>query len=232
MTAAEVLVVDDDPRLREVVRYALSRAGFVVREAGDGAAALRAVAERPVDLVVLDVLMPELDGLAVCRELRRSSDVPVVFLSSRDEELDRVLGLEIGGDDYVTKPFSPRELVSRVKAVLRRTRTPRPTATEDPDSGPLKVGEVTLDPHTHRVHARDHELELTATEFRLLQALMTRPGRVYSRAELVSRAYEGHHHVSDRTVDSHIRRVRQKFRDHDLDPIETVHGVGFRLREA
>ena len=228
MTAAEVLVVDDDPRLREVVRYALTRAGFEVREAGDGAAALRAFSERPADLIVLDVLMPELDGIAVCRELRRTSDVPVVFLSSRDEELDRVLGLEIGGDDYVTKPFSPRELVSRVKAVLRRTR---PSQAPDDDTDALQVGEVVLDATTHRVRIRSHELELTATEFRLLQVLMTRPGRVYSRAELVSRAYEGHHHVSDRTVDSHIRRVRQKFRDHDVDPIETVHGVGFRLRE-
>lgn len=223
--SADILIVDDDPRLREVVRYALSREGFEVREADNGAQALVQVEEQSPDLIVLDVLMPELDGLEVCRRLRARSNVPIVFLSSRGEEIDRVLGLELGGDDYLTKPFSPRELVSRVKAVLRRTRSPRPT----PTSG-LQVGELRLDPELHRVWVGEAEVELTATEFRLLQVLMTRPGRVYSRQELVSEAYEGSHHVSDRTVDSHVRRIRHKLRDSGIDPIETVHGVGFRLR--
>ncbi len=229
MMNADILVVDDDPRLREVVRYALSRAGFRVQDVGDGAAALRLLESRTVDLIVLDVLMPEVDGLEVCRRVRARSNVPIVFLSSRGEELDRVLGLELGGDDYLTKPFSPRELVSRVKAVLRRTQPP-PEATPTGGAHDLKVGELRLDPELHRVWVAGNEVELTATEFRLLHVLMGRPGRVYTRAELVERAYEGQHHVSDRTVDSHVRRIRQKLRDAGVDPVETVHGVGFRLQ--
>ncbi len=247
MSAEHVLVVDDDPHLREVVRYALSRAGFTVTEAGDGRAALDAVAATPPDLVVLDVMMPEMDGLEVCRELRKSSAVPIVFLSSRGEEMDRVLGLELGGDDYVTKPFSPRELVSRVRAVLRRTHS-REGADTDADEEPqLSHGRIELDPVEHRVTAAGEAVELTATEFRILEVLLRRPGRVFSREEIVDRAYPGRHFVSDRTLDSHVRRIRQKFRDaadlaaskaplddagHTRDPIETVHGVGYRLRKA
>jgi two-component system OmpR family response regulator len=221
-----ILVVDDDPRLREVVRYALSREGFEVVEASDGKDALRHFAAGAADLVVLDVLMPEMDGIEVCRKLRERSHVPILFLSSKDDEVDRVLGLEIGGDDYVTKPFSPRELVSRVKAVLRRSdATPA-------SSGMLAVGGIRLDPETVRVSVGNQELKLTATEFRLLHVLMTRPGRVYSRDELMERGYEGNHFVSGRTLDSHIRRIRQKFRDAGADPIETVHGMGFRMKSA
>ena len=138
-----------------------------------------------------------------------------------------LLGLELGGDDYLAKPFSPRELVSRVKAVLRRTRT----LPEDEGSPVLAVGPLRLDPERHRAHVQGAELSLTATEFRLLQVLMSRPGRVFSREELVERAYPGRHHVSDRTVDSHMRRVRGCLREHGLEPIETVHGVGFRFLE-
>ncbi|MCK6505620.1 response regulator transcription factor [Myxococcota bacterium] len=254
MSAERILVVDDDPRLREVVRYALSRAGFDVVEAGDGRAALQAVAARAPDLVVLDVLMPELDGLDVCRELRRQGNLPIVFLSSRGEEMDRVLGLELGGDDYLTKPFSPRELVSRVRAVLRRTRPAMPPAgatggatggaapePEEEDEPVLVEGRIRLDPVEHRVTAAEQEVDLTATEFRILQVLMRRPGRVFTREELVDRSYPGRHFVSDRTLDSHMRRIRQKFREaaeaagdagHTHDPIETVHGVGYRMRKA
>ncbi|MCB9758814.1 MAG: response regulator transcription factor [Alphaproteobacteria bacterium] len=227
---AHILVVDDDPRLREVVRYALSRAGFRIDEASDGAEALRRFAADRPDLIVLDVLMPEMDGIEVCRRIRQESDVPIVFLSSRDEEVDRVLGLELGGDDYVTKPFSPRELVSRVKAVLRRTRPAAPRESEDDPV--LVTGTIRMDTGEHRIWAGDDEITLTVTEFRILQVLMTRPGRVYTRDELVDRAYPGTHHVSDRTLDSHVRRIRQKFRVHDLDPVETVHGLGYRLRQA
>jgi two-component system OmpR family response regulator len=226
MNTADILIVDDDPRLREVVRYALSREGYSVREAGDGRAALAAIDQSPPDLVVLDVLMPELDGIEVCRRIRASSDLPVVFLSSRGEELDRVLGLELGGDDYLTKPFSPRELVSRIKAVLRRTQ--RPVATED---SMVEAGGLRLDSAQHRVWtAGGTEITFTATEFRLLRVLMLRPGRVYTRDELMDLAYDGNHHVSGRTLDSHMRRIRQKLREEDLDPIETVHGVGYRLQ--
>jgi two-component system OmpR family response regulator len=226
MNTTDILIVDDDPHLREVVRYALAREGYTVREAGDGLAALAAIAEQEPDLVVLDVLMPELDGIEVCRRIRTTSDLPVVFLSSRGEELDRVLGLELGGDDYMTKPFSPRELVSRIKAVLRRTQR-KTAATEDM----VEAGGLRLDSAQHRVWATTGgEITFTATEFRLLKVLMMRPGRVYSRDELMERAYDGNHHVSGRTLDSHMRRIRQKLREEDLDPIETVHGVGYRLQ--
>lgn len=220
---ARVLLADDDPSLREVVRYALDRAGFDVIEAGDGREALDRFRRHAVDLVVLDVLMPELDGLEVCRELRKASRVPIVFLSSRGEEVDKVLGLEMGGDDYLAKPFSPRELVSRIKAVLRRTR---PT---DEHTTIASAG-VRLDTEAFRAWAGDAEITLTVTEFRLLEVLVRRPGRVFTRDELVERAYEGPHHVSDRTLDSHVRRIRQKLREGGLDPIETVHGLGFRLK--
>jgi two-component system OmpR family response regulator len=224
-----ILVVDDDPNLREVVRYALSRQGFTVREAQNGAEALRSFAQSPVDLVVLDIVMPELDGIETCRELRRKSRVPIVFLSSRDEELDRVLGLELGADDYLTKPFSTRELVARVKAVLRRAAPPEPVP-DAPKS--LAVGTIRLDLDEHRTWAADQELVLTVTEFSLLRVLMGRPGKVYTRDELVERAYGENHHISERTLDSHVRRIRQKFRDVGLDPVETVHGLGYRLRQG
>lgn len=231
MSRAEILVVDDDPRLREVVRYALSREGFSVSEAANGVEALAHLARVPrsPDLLVLDVKMPEMDGMELCRQVRRSSEVPIVFLSSKDDELDRVLGLELGGDDYITKPFSTRELISRVKAVLRRTR--RSAAPADPEEDDvLQTGELRMDQSRHRVHVGEDEVGLTVTEFRILQVLMRRPGRVYTRDELADRAYPGRHHVSERTLDSHVRRIRQKMRPHGLDPVETVHGLGYRLR--
>ncbi|HCH65697.1 MAG: two-component system response regulator CreB [Deltaproteobacteria bacterium] len=235
ITDAEILIVDDDPRLREVVRYALSQAGFRVREAGDGRAALHAIEESLPDLVVLDVVMPEIDGVEVCRRIRQHSSVPVVFLSSKGEEVDRVLGLELGGDDYLSKPFSPRELVSRIKAVLRRVRprseAPKPPIEPEP-SNAIRVGRVQMDVDRHRTTVDHEEINLTATEFRLLRVLLERPGVVFTRAKLVESAYPGNHYVSDRTLDSHIRRIRRKLRDVGLDPIETVHGVGFRYQES
>ena len=235
ITDAEILIVDDDPRLREVVRYALSQAGFRIREAGDGRAALRAIEEKLPDLVVLDVVMPELDGVEVCRRIRQHSSVPVVFLSSKGEEVDRVLGLELGGDDYLSKPFSPRELVSRIKAVLRRVRPrsePLKAPPEPTPSNAIRVGRVQMDVDRHRTTVGNEEINLTATEFRLLRVLLDRPGVVFTRTKLVESAYPGNHYVSDRTLDSHIRRIRRKLRDVGLDPIETVHGVGFRYKEA
>lgn len=221
---AEILLVDDDPHLREVVRYALAREGYVVREASDGARALEAFEAAPPDLVVLDVLMPELDGLEVCRRIRRTSKVPVLFLSSRGEEVDRVMGLDLGGDDYLTKPFSTRELVSRVRAVLRRTGAPEPGAGVSHRS-------IHVDPAAFRARVGEHALELTVTEFRMLEAFVRHPGRAFTRAALVDLAYEGPHHVSDRTVDSHMRNLRAKLREAGEDDcIETVHGLGFRLR--
>ncbi|MEQ1568401.1 MAG: response regulator transcription factor [Myxococcota bacterium] len=221
-SAGRILLVDDDPSLREVVRYALDRAGFEVLEADNGRAAVDRFQRSAVDLVVLDVLMPEMDGLEVCRAIRKTSQVPIVFLSSRGEEVDKILGLEMGGDDYVSKPFSPRELVSRVKAVLRRTH---PSA----DPTVVESGGVKLDTELFRAWSAGVEVQFTVTEFRILEVLLRRPGRVFTRDELVQRAYEGPHHVSDRTLDSHMRRIRQKIREGGLDPIETVHGLGFRF---
>lgn len=226
-----ILVADDDPHLREVVRYALTRQGYAVVEAGNGAEALRMHRAAPFDLIVLDIVMPELDGIETCRELRRQGRVPVVFLSSRDEELDRVLGLELGGDDYITKPFSTRELVARIKAVLRRA-IPEPSFAAGGEAE-LRVGPIRLDPVAHRVWVHEHEVVLTVTEFSLVRVLMTRPGKVYTRDELTERAYPGgNHHIAERTLDSHIRRIRQKFREQDVDPVETVHGLGYRLNHC
>jgi two-component system, OmpR family, response regulator len=223
---AKVLVVDDDGHIREVVRYALSRAGHTVREARSGDDALSQAAEWAPDLLVLDILMPDQDGLSVCRTLRKTSRVPIIFLSSRDDELDKVLGLELGADDYVTKPFSPRELTARVNAVLRRLEGPPPG-----EGAVLSVGDVSLDPARHSCRVKGRDVTLTVMEFALLEVLMAAPGRVFERAQIVSQAYGHGHYITERTVDSHVRRVRKKLADAGADPIETVYGLGYRLRE-
>ncbi|MBW2277782.1 MAG: response regulator [Deltaproteobacteria bacterium] len=224
---ANILVADDDGHIREVVRYALEKTGHTVLEAADGDEALKIASEQPIDLLVLDIVMPGPDGLEVCRRLRATSELPILFLTSRDDEVDRVLGLEIGGDDYLIKPFSPRELVARVKAVLRRTER-RPAEPAEI----LRHRELVVDPVRHRCAWSDEEVELTVTEFALLQTMLGRPGKVYSRGELVDRAYGHGHAITERTIDSHIRRVRKKLADAGADdPIETVHGVGYRVRE-
>ncbi len=225
--AATILVVDDDPHIREVVRFALDKSGFATVEAGDGRAALRAFGERKADLIVLDVGMPELDGLGVCREIRKTSDVPIVFLSSHDSEVDRILGLEIGGDDYVAKPFSPRELVARVKVILKRLKPPEPA---EPRSAALEHGFLCLDPAQHAASYAGRPVILTATEFALLKELMRRPQHVRDRNSLIAGVYAANGQVSDRTVDSHIRHIRSKFEAAGCRCIiETLHGVGYRL---
>jgi len=221
-----VLVVDDDPHIREVVCFALSTNGFETCEAGDGAAALSAFAERPADALVLDVLMPELDGVEVCREIRKQSNVPILFLSSKGSEVDRIVGLELGGDDYVTKPFSPRELVARVRALVRRANLP------DPGTERIVAGALTLDSERFEARWDDQLLELTATEFGLLTTLAGHPSRVFSRTVLMQQAYPNHRVVSDRTIDSHIRRLREKLKAFGATPIQTVHGVGYRFNSA
>jgi len=244
-----ILIVDDDPHIRDVVRFALEKAGFQTREAEDGRRALERIAAEPPDLIVLDIRMPELDGTEVCRQLRRSDavggQVPIVFLSSKDEEIDRIIGLEIGGDDYVTKPFSPHELVARVRAVLRRLAPDAgrngagsadgggaPTPTTEP-AAVLRHGRLCLDPLRFRAHWGEgdgaEEVELTVTEFGVLRTLLAQPGRVFTRDQLMDGAYADHHIVSDRTIDSHVRRVRRKFGRFGADPVETVHGLGYRL---
>lgn len=225
--AGHILIVDDDPHIRDVISFALEKAGMKTSAVGDGTDALRAFGETGADLIVLDINMPELDGLDVCREIRKTSDVPILFLSSRDEEIDRVLGLEIGGDDYVTKPFSPRELVARVNVILRRARS-GPSETEN--AAPLSHGRLTLDALAHVVRWDSIPVPLTATEFSILHGFMRQPGRAFDRDGVISNAYGVNIHVSDRTIDSHIRRIRSKFRDMGCDVvIETVHGVGYKL---
>lgn len=217
-----LLVVDDDPHIRQVLRYALAKAGFSVDEAADGTAAMQLATQKEYDLIVLDILMPEQDGIEVCNALRRHSEVPIVFLSSKDEEIDRIIGLELGADDYVTKPFSPRELVARVRAVLRRPRTRQ-------SAQPLAVGSLRIDPERHEVHWGEVPIHLTATEFALLALLASRPGKVFERDELMRGAYPGKRIVSHRTIDSHVRRLRDKLRADGADVIHTTHGVGYRL---
>jgi len=226
-----ILIADDDPGLREILRYALDREGWRVTEAADGREALEAYrAADGLDLIVLDVMMPHMDGVDVCREIRRTSSIPIVFLSARDDEIDRVLGLEMGGDDYVAKPFSPRELVARIKAVLRRMERPAPPATANRDHPPiLSHNRLTLDTVQFLAFFDGETVTLTVTEFGLLRALMERPGVVLKREQLMDGAYEVARHVSDRTIDSHIRRVRRKFATFGAEVIETVHGVGYKL---
>ncbi len=223
---ANILVVDDDAHIRDVVRFALEKAGHVIREAEDGRAALEAWAASGADLIVLDILMPETDGLDVCRQIRQSDDVPILFLSSRDEELDRVLGLELGADDYLTKPFSPRELVARVKGILRRTQ---PSESKRKATQTIERGALRVDVDRHTCTWFGEAVVLTVTEFDLLHAMLGMAGKVYTRDEIVERAYGHGHHITDRTVDSHIRRIRKKFKVHGPDPIETVYGLGYRL---
>ncbi|HEX2891619.1 response regulator transcription factor [Vineibacter terrae] len=236
----KVLVVDDDRHIRDVVAFALRKEGFAVAEAGDGAAALQAAEQEKPDLLVLDILMPEMDGTEVCRRLRASSAVPIIFLSSKDDEIDRVVGLELGGDDYVTKPFSPRELVARVKAVLRRRDgavvgtppAPPPAVDELPPHRVLRRGLLALDLDAHAATWDGTAIELTATEFAMLRTLAERPGKVFTRDNLMERAYDDRRFVSDRTIDSHVRRIRAKLAAAGGAPIETVHGVGYKLTAA
>lgn len=229
--APPILVADDDPAIRDVVRFALERAGFPVIEAANGAAALRAATSAAPALIVLDIRMPELDGIEVCRRLRRDNDVPILFLSSMDDEVDRVVGLEIGADDYLVKPFSPRELVARVKAILRRP----PTVTRDTPPSPAQPpghprhGHLTLDLDRVEAAWAGQVLPLTATEFGILRTLLAHPGHVYSRDRLMDGAYAVSRVVSDRTIDSHIRRLRAKFAAIGAEPIETVPGFGYRI---
>jgi two-component system OmpR family response regulator len=223
-----ILVVDDDPHIREVIRVALKKAGMAVTEAQDGKEALARFASDRPDLIVLDVGMPEFDGLDVCRQVRKSSEVPILFLSARDEEIDRVLGLEMGGDDYVTKPFSPRELVARVNVILRRSGA-RGAETR-PSPAELAHGRLRLDPEQHLARFGDVPLRLTAIEFGILRAFLARPAALLSREQIMAAAYQLNIQVSDRTIDSHIRNIRAKLAAVNCDNVvETVHGVGFKL---
>ena len=226
--AHQILVVDDDPHICEVICFALEKAGMSTVTASNGADALAAFTRVEPDLVILDVGMPDMDGLEVCRCIRKSADTPIVFLSARDEEIDRILGLEIGGDDYVTKPFSPRELVARVNVILKRAQ--RASAASEPAQSLLEHGGVSLDLDRHAAAYDGTDITLTAVEFGLLKALIARPGVVMTRDQLITAAYSANMHISDRTIDSHVRNIRAKFAGAGCaSVIDTVHGVGFRL---
>ncbi len=225
--AKQILIVDDDAHIRDVVAFALEKASMKTIEASDGKDALGAFASSKPDMIVLDINMPEMDGLDVCREIRKTSDVPILFLSSRDEEIDRIVGLELGADDYLTKPFSPRELVARVKSILKRTY---PNVSLPNDESSCIVGLLTIEPDKHKVFWGQEEVCLTATEFSLLKGMSQQPDRVFDRNQIMSMAYDANINVSDRTIDSHIRHIRKKFSAVGCDEvIVTVHGVGYKL---
>jgi two-component system response regulator ChvI len=234
---ANITLVDDDENIVASVSLALESHGHKVTAYYDGAAGLAALESDPPDLAILDVKMPRMDGMEVLRRLRQTSEMPVIILTSKDEEIDEILGFNLGADDYIHKPFSQRLLIERVKAVLRRARTDEEEAAGAPGAAGSKAirrGKLTLDPARHDCLWDGRPVKLTVTEFLLLQALAQRPGFVKSRDNLMDAAYEDQVYVDDRTIDSHIKRMRKKFRqvDPDFDSIETLYGVGYRYRES
>jgi two-component system response regulator ChvI len=233
---ARITLVDDDENIVTSVSLALESQGHAVKAYFDGASGLAALENDPPDLAILDVKMPRMDGMEVLRRLRRASDLPVIILTSKDDEIDELLGFNLGADDYMHKPFSQRLLIERVKAVLRRANGGVGEEDEPEATAPraLKRGQLTLDPARHDCLWNGLPVKLTVTEFLLLQALAQRPGFVKSRDNLMDAAYDDQVYVDDRTIDSHIKRMRRKFRevDPDFDAIETLYGVGYRYREA
>ncbi len=223
----KILIADDDPHILEVVTFALEKASMTTCAASDGKQAIETFRGAHPDLIVLDVNMPEMDGLDVCKEIRKASDVPILFLSSRDEEIDRILGLEIGGDDYLTKPFSPRELVARVKAILKRSS---PKEQREDLASEISCGGLKISTEKHQAFWMEQEVQLTATEFSILCGMAKRPDHVFNRDKIMDMAYDMNINVSDRTIDSHIRNLRHKFLDLGCESIiQTVHGVGYKL---
>jgi two-component system response regulator ChvI len=236
---AKITLVDDDENIVTSVSLALESHGHTVKAYYDGASGLAALENDPPDVAILDVKMPRMDGMEVLRRLRRTSDMPVIILTSKDEEIDEILGFNLGADDYMHKPFSQRLLLERVKAVLRRARPDEEevggaAAAGAAGSKVMKRGKLTLDPARHDSLWDGRPVRLTVTEFLLLQALAQRPGFVKSRDNLMDAAYDDQVYVDDRTIDSHIKRMRKKFRqvDPEFDSIETLYGVGYRYREA
>ncbi len=233
---ADITLIDDDENITTSVSIALESHGHKVKACHDGASGLESLQNDPPDLVILDVKMPRMDGMEVLRRLRQTSNLPVIMLTSKDEEIDEILGFNLGADDYMHKPFSQRLLLERVKAVLRRAGVDVDDGTEltGEAAKALKRGKLTLDPARHDCMWDGRPVKLTVTEFLLLQALAQRPGFVKSRDNLMDAAYDDQVYVDDRTIDSHIKRMRKKFRqvDPEFDAIETLYGVGYRYRES
>jgi len=229
-----ITLVDDDRNILTSVSMALEAEGYKVRTFTDGASALGAISQSPPDLAVLDIKMPRMDGMELLRRLRLKSDLPVIFLTSKDEEIDEVIGLRMGADDYVRKPFSQRLLVERIRAVLRRREAQAEPAERDENDKVIQRGKLLLDPLRHACSWNGRPVTLTVTEFLILKALAIRPGFVKSRDQLMDAAYDDQVYVDDRTIDSHIKRIRKKFRANDKDfaSIETLYGVGYRYQEA
>jgi two-component system, OmpR family, response regulator len=229
--AATIMLVDDEDSIQKLLTYPLEREGYTVVQARDGEEALRRFEERDIDLVVLDVMLPRLDGLEVCRRLRTSSAVPIIMLTARDDEVDKVLGLELGADDYITKPFSIREFRSRIRAVLRRaTLTAEQRGAED---GVIEAGELRIAPSKRSVSVDDATVQVTYVEFEILHTLALHPGRVYTRQALLESVWGDSAYREPRTVDVHIRHLREKIESDPREPsyIFTVRGVGYRFRD-
>ncbi|HYG47750.1 MAG TPA: response regulator transcription factor [Allosphingosinicella sp.] len=231
-----IALVDDDRNILTSVSIALQAEGFATRVYSDGEAALKALVDNPPDLAVLDVKMPKMDGMELLRRLREKLDLPVIFLTSKDEEIDEALGLALGADDYVTKPFSQRLLIARIRAILRRAEAraaPAEDGEQEAETPQIVRGRLQMDPARHRVTWDGRDVTLTVTEFMILEALAQRPGVVKSRNQLMDVAYQDDIYVDDRTIDSHIKRLRRKFRatDGEFKAIETLYGVGYRFAE-
>ncbi len=233
-----IALVDDDKNIIASVTMLLEQEGYTVRSYNDGASALTGLSGTPPDLAILDIKMPRMDGMELLRRLRQATDMPVIFLTSKDEEIDELMGLNAGADDYIRKPFSQRLLLERVKAILRRAEAKKAGATSaastDPAKQSLTRGKLGLDPMRHECTWEGKPVRLTVTEFLILQCLATRPGFVKSRDNLMDAAYDDQVYVDDRTIDSHIKRLRKKFKvvDDDFDSIETLYGVGYRYKET
>ena len=233
-----IALVDDDRNILTSVSIALQAEGFLTRVYTDGQTALRAFSDNPPDLGVFDIKMPQMDGMELLRRVRETSSMPVIFLTSKDDELDEALGLAMGADDYISKPFSQRLLIARIRALLRRQDLARGVATTAAEAGEEEVplierGRLVMDPARHKVLWDRKDVTLTVTEFLILEALAQRPGVVKSRNQLLDVAYQDDVYVDDRTIDSHIKRIRRKFRgvDPEFDAIETLYGVGYRFGE-
>lgn len=232
--AANIALVDDDRNILTSISIAMQAEGFVTRVYSDSEVALTAILDTPPDLAVFDIKMPKMDGLELLRRVREKSNLPVIFLTSKDEELDEALGLAMGADDYIKKPFSQRLLIARVKSILRRSELIKTQNIDDDETNdPLVRGSLEMDPARHLVKWKDENVTLTVTEFMILESLVNRPGVVKSRNQLMDAAYQDDVYVDDRTIDSHIKRLRRKFRETDpgFDAIDTLYGAGYRYSE-